>query len=141
MPYIQQAGFLLLAVYSTWLFSRNMMQIKRNILLGKDEDLTDQSNLRWKNVILLALGQKKMFRNPTVAIMHLIIYAGFIIINVEVLEIVLDGVLGTHRIFLQPLGFFYSYLINFFELLAVGVIAVCLIFLFRRNFLKIKLEY
>ncbi len=138
MPYIQQAGFLLLAVYSTWLFSRNMMQIKRNILLGKDEDLTDQSNLRWKNVILLALGQKKMFRNPTVAIMHLIIYAGFIIINVEVLEIVLDGVLGTHRIFLQPLGFFYSYLINFFELLAVGVIAVCLIFLFRRNFLKIK---
>lgn len=115
-----------------------MMQIKRNILLGRDEDLSDQSSLRWRNVILLALGQKKMFRNPTVAIMHLIIYAGFIIINIEVLEIVLDGILGKHRIFLETIGGFYSFLINFFEILAVAVTAVCVVFLARRNVLKLK---
>lgn len=138
MQYIQQIGFLLLAAYSIWLFSKNMMQIKRNILLGRDEDLSNQSSLRWKNVILLALGQKKMFRNPTVAILHLIIYAGFIIINIEVLEIVLDGILGKHRIFLEPLGGFYTFLINFFEILAVAVIAVCFVFLSRRNILKLK---
>jgi hypothetical protein len=138
MQYIQQAAFLLLAIYSIWLFSKNILKIKRNIFLGKEEDLSDQSNLRWKNVLLLALGQKKMFRNPTVAVMHLIIYAGFIIINVEVLEILLDGILGTHRLFLQPLGSFYTFLINFFEILAFGVILVCVIFLVRRNVLKIK---
>jgi len=114
------------------------MQIKSNILLGRDEDLSDKSSLRWRNVLLLALGQKKMFRNPTVAIMHLIIYAGFIIINIEVLEIVLDGILGKHRLFLEPLGGFYSFLINFFEILAVAVIAVCVVFLIRRNILKLK---
>ena len=138
MQYIQQIGFLLLASYSIFLFSKNMMQIKRNILLGRDEDLSDQSSLRWRNVILLALGQKKMFRNPTVAFMHLIIYAGFIIINIEVLEIVLDGILGKHRIFLEPLGGFYTFLINFFEILAVAVTAVCVVFLARRNVLKLK---
>ena len=138
MQYIQQAAFLILAGYSVWLFRSNILQIKKNILLGRDEDLSDQSSLRWKNVVLLALGQKKMFRNSTVAIMHFIIYAGFIIINIEVLEILLDGILGTHRIFLTPLGDFYSLLINFFEILAVGVIAVCVIFLVRRNVIKLK---
>ncbi|MBU3713799.1 MAG: (Fe-S)-binding protein [Ferruginibacter sp.] len=138
MQYIQQAAFLILAAYSVWLFRTNILQIKRNILLGRDEDLSDQASLRWKNVILLALGQKKMFRNPTVAIMHFIIYAGFIIINVEVLEILLDGILGTHRLFFEPLGGFYTFLIDFFEILDIGVIAVCIIFLVRRNIIKLK---
>ncbi len=138
MQYIQQVAFLLLATYAIWLFSKNILQIKKNIFLGKPEDLSDNPNLRWRNVILLALGQKKMFRNPTVAIMHLIIYAGFIIINVEVLEIILDGVLGTHRLFFEPLGNLYNFLINFFEVLAFGVIAVCIVFLYRRNIMKLK---
>jgi heterodisulfide reductase subunit C len=138
MQYIQQAAFLILATYAIWLFSKNILQIKKNIFLGKPEDLSDNPNFRWRNVILLALGQKKMFRNRTVAIMHLIIYAGFIIINVEVLEIILDGMLGTHRLFFEPLGNFYAFLINFFEILAVGVIAVCIIFLYRRNIMKLK---
>ena len=138
MQYIQQGAFLILTIYAIWLFSKNMLQIKRNILLGKDEDLSDNSGIRWKNVVLLALGQKKMFRNPTVAIMHLIIYAGFIIINVEVMEIILDGILGTHRLFLEPLGRLYNFVINFFEILAIGVLAVCVIFLIRRNLLKLK---
>jgi heterodisulfide reductase subunit C len=138
MQYIQQAAFLILAAYSIWLFRSNILQIKKNIFLGREEDLSDQSSLRWRNVVLLALGQKKMFRNPTVAIMHFIIYAGFIIINIEVLEIILDGITGWHRIFLTPLGSLYSLLINFFELLAVGVIGVCFIFFARRNTLKLK---
>lgn len=138
MQYVQQAAFILLAGAAIWLFTKNILQIKRNILLGKDEDLTDNSGLRWKNLLLLAFGQKKMFRNPLVAVMHFIIYAGFIIINVEVLEIFLDGALGTHRLFLGTLGGFYTFVINFFELLAIGVLSVCVVFLLRRNILKIK---
>jgi hypothetical protein len=79
-----------------------------------------------------------MFRNPLVAVMHLVIYAGFIIINIEVLEIVLDGILGTHRLFFPALGFAYSFVINFFELLAAGVILVCVAFLYRRNVKKLR---
>jgi heterodisulfide reductase subunit C len=138
MQYVQQAAFLVLAGLAIWLFSKNILRIRKNILLGRDEDLTDQSSLRWKNLLLLAFGQKKMFRNPLVAVMHFIIYAGFIIINIEVLEIVLDGILGTHRLFLGTLGSFYGFIINFFEILAVGVIAVCVIFLARRNIIKLK---
>ncbi|MEI6263602.1 MAG: (Fe-S)-binding protein [Sphingobacteriia bacterium] len=138
MQYIPQIGFLLLAVLGIGLFTKKAIEIKRNIFLGKDEDLSDQPGKRWKNLILLALGQKKMFKNPLVAIMHLVIYAGFIIINLEVLEIVLDGLLGTHRLFLPYLRGFYSFLINFFELLALGVIIVCVIFLARRNIIRLK---
>ncbi len=138
MAYIQQILFFLLAAAAIWLFSKNMNLIRNNILLGKDEDLSDNPGLRWKNLILLAFGQKKMFRNPLVAVLHFIIYAGFIIINIEVLEIVLDGLLGTHRLFLSTLGSFYSFIINVFEWLAVGVIFVCIVFLIRRNVLKLK---
>ncbi len=138
MQYIPQIGFLLLAVLGIGLFTKKASEIKRNIFLGKDEDLSDQPGKRWKNLILLALGQKKMFKNPLVAVMHMVIYAGFIIINLEVLEIVLDGLLGTHRLFLPYLGGFYSFLINTFELLAFGVIIVCVIFLARRNIIHLK---
>lgn len=138
MNYIQQAAFLLLAIFAIGLFAKNIRQIIKNIGLGREEDLSDNSALRWKNLLLLAFGQKKMFRNPLVAVLHFVIYAGFIIINIEVLEIVLDGLLGTHRLFLPALGGLYSFVINFFEILAVAVIAVCVIFLARRNILKLK---
>ncbi len=138
MHYLQQIGFVVLLVAASWLFAKKIGEIRRNILLGKDEDLSDQPAKRWKNLLLLALGQKKMFKNPLVAIMHLVIYAGFIIINLEVLEIVLDGILGTHRLFLPLLGDLYNWLINGFEFLAVGVIFVCVVFLIRRNILKLK---
>lgn len=139
MQYIPQVLFLILSGIAVFLFSKKAGEIRRNILLGKDEDFNDNKPLRWKNLVLLALGQKKMFKNPTVAIMHLIIYAGFIIINIEVLEIVLDGILGKHRLFagIIPAGL-YSFLINFFEILAVGVTAVCVVFLVRRNGIKLK---
>lgn len=138
MQYIQQIAFLTLLIYAVWLFTKNINQIKKNILLGRDEDISDNKNIRWKNVFLLALGQKKMFRNPLVAVLHLIIYAGFIIINIEVLEILLDGILGTHRIFMKPMGSFYFFLIDSFEMLAFLVIVVCVIFLARRNIIKLK---
>ncbi len=138
MQYIPQVLFVLLAAFSIWLFARNIGRIRRNIMLGRDESLNDNKGERWKNVLLLAFGQKKMFRYPLVAFMHFIIYAGFIIINIEVLEIVLDGLLGTHRLFLEPLGGIYTGIINFFELLAAGVILVCIAFLARRNIIKLK---
>ncbi|HNU87118.1 MAG TPA: (Fe-S)-binding protein [Ferruginibacter sp.] len=138
MQILQQVLFVALAGLASWLFAKNIGIIRSNILLGKDEDLSNNPSLRWKNLLLLAFGQKKMFRNPLVALMHFVIYAGFIIINIEVLEIVLDGILGTHRLFLPYLGGFYTFLINFFEILAVGVLAVCIIFLARRNIIKLK---
>jgi len=138
MHFIPQILFILLAGTATWLFTKNILQIRRNILLGKEEDLTDNSARRWRNLLLLAFGQKKMFRNPLVAVMHFVIYAGFIIINIEVLEIILDGIFGTHRLFLPYLGSFYIFLINFFEILAIGVLSDCVIFLIRRNIIKLK---
>lgn len=138
MGIIAQIVFIALAAAAIWLFSKNIMRIRRNILLGRDEDYSDNKPARWRNVLLLAFGQKKMFKNPLVAVMHFVIYAGFIIINAEVLEIFLDGVFGTHRLFAGPLGVVYVWLINAFEFLAVGVLTVCLIFLIRRNVLKLK---
>lgn len=138
MQLLQQILFVLFAGFAIWLFRKNILQIRRNILLGKEEDLSGNQPARWRNLLLLAFGQKKMFSNPLVAVMHFIIYAGFIIINIEVLEIVLDGILGKHRLFADMLGGFYTFLINFFEVLAVGVIAVCLVFLCRRNIIKLK---
>lgn len=138
MHFLPQLIFILVLGLAGWLFARNLLRIRRNILSGVPRYLNDRPALRWKNVLLLAFGQKKMFKNKPVAIMHFIIYAGFIIINIEVLEIVLDGILGTHRLFLPVLGSIYHFIINFFELLAVGVIAVCLAFLYRRNILKLK---
>jgi ferredoxin len=138
MHYVQQIGFVALLVAASWLFARKISEIRRNILLGKDENLNDHPAKRWRNLLLLALGQKKMFQNPLVAVMHLVIYVGFIIINLEVLEIVLDGILGTHRLFAPLLGNLYNWLINGFEFLAVSVIIVCVAFLVRRNIIKLK---
>ncbi|MDE3236026.1 MAG: (Fe-S)-binding protein [Bacteroidota bacterium] len=138
MQYIPQLLFVALCFAAIYFFAKKAGEIKRNILLGREEDLSGNSSQRWKNVLLLALGQKKMFKNPLVAFMHFIIYAGFIIINIEVLEIVLDGIWGTHRLFAAPLGNVYSWLINAFEFLAVSVIIVCVVFLIRRNVIRIK---
>ena len=139
MTIIFQTLFILILSVGTFLFYKKAAEIRRNILLGKDENFSDNKAERWKNLILLALGQKKMFKNPLVAVMHLIIYLGFIIINIEVLEIVIDGITGKHRIFAHLIpASLYSFLINFFEILAFGVFAVCVIFLIRRNIIKLK---
>ena len=131
---ISQIAFLILFSAMVFLIRRRVMSIVRNIRLGRDVQISGQKSDRWKNMLLMALGQKKMFDRPIVGIMHLLIYAGFFLINIEVLEIVLDGLLGTHRIFLPLLGeTFYSLLINFFEVLALAVVLVCIVFLVRRK--------
>ncbi len=138
MHLLQQIAFAITAIAAIWFFTKKLKEIRRNILLGRDEDFSDNKSARWKNMLLLAFGQKKMFQNPTVAILHLIIYGGFVIINIEVLEIFLDGILGTHRLFLPVLGSLYSFLINSFEVLAFAVLVTCVIFLIRRNIIKLK---
>ena len=138
MQLAQQILFILLSTISIWLFSKKVKEISRNIRLGRDEDISDNKPQRWKNLLLLAFGQKKMFRNPLVAVMHFFVYAGFIIINIEVLEIVLDGIFGKHRLFAEPLGSLYTFLINAFEVLALLVLVSCLIFLVRRNIIRLK---
>lgn len=138
MHYIPQILFILLTVAAIAFFTKKIKEIRRNILLGRDEVINDNPGLRWKNILLLAFGQKKMFRNPTVAILHFFVYAGFVVINIEVLEIVLDGIFGTHRLFAKPLFPLYNLLIICFELLAALVIIACAIFLVRRNALKLR---
>src|SRR6187200_2953851 len=112
MQILQQILFVLVSIISIWLFTKKVKEIRRNIKLGRDEEFSDNKSQRWKNVLLLAFVQKKMFKNPLVAVLHFFVYAGFIIINIEVLEIVLDGILGTHRLFVNPLGNLYDFLIH-----------------------------
>jgi len=138
MQIVQQILFILLSAAAIYLFAKKSRFIYRNIFLGLDEKLNDQPARRWRNLLLLAFGQKKMFRNPLVGVLHFFVYAGFVIINIEVLEIVLDGVLGTHRLFAAPLGVFYTFLINAFEVLALTVLVACAIFLVRRNIIYIR---
>lgn len=138
MQYIQQIAFLLIAgIFGYFIFGR-IRQISKNIRLGKAVDLKGKKSERWKNMLLIAFGQKKMFKRPLPAFLHLLIYVGFILINLEVLEIIIDGVFGTHRIFAPVLGGLYTGMINFFEFLALGVLISCVIFLLRRNVSKVQ---
>lgn len=138
MLIVQQILFLLLVAASVFIFARKVRMIRRNINLGKEETINDNPAQRWKNVLLLAFGQKKMFKRPLPAILHFFVYAGFIIINIEILEIILDGLLGHHRLFAPWIGGLYTFLINCFEVLALLVLVSCAVFLIRRNILKIK---
>jgi ferredoxin len=134
---MSQIFFILLLSASVFLFWKNIRKIIRNIHLGKDLELNDQPGLRLKTMIKVALGQSKMVVRPVAGIMHILVYAGFVVINIEVIEIVIDGVLGSHRI-LSSFGILYNVLIASFEWLALGVIAGCVIFLVRRNVLRLK---
>src|SRR5690606_1840586 len=104
MDIVQQVLFLLLLIAAGYFFFKKAKEIYRNITIGKKESINDQPNVRLKNVLILAFGQKKMFKRWIPAILHFFVYAGFIILNIEMLEIVLDGLLGTHRLFAPYLG-------------------------------------
>ncbi|MBK9276083.1 MAG: (Fe-S)-binding protein [Flavobacteriales bacterium] len=125
----------LLAAAGAW-FGRQVMRIRRNILLGRDEDRTDRPAERWAVMARVALGQSKMVVRPVAGFLHILIYAGFVIINIEVLEIVIDGVFGTHRVF-AFLGGLYDVLIGSFEVLALGVLVACIGFIARRAVLRL----
>ena len=138
MALIAQLAFSLITGIALFFFGKKLMNIRRNIFLGKSLEIKDAPAKRWSNVLILALGQKKMFHNPLVAILHLFVYVGFVIINIELLEIIIDGIAGTHRIFKPYLGDYYDFLINSFEILALLVLIACVIFFTRRNIVNIK---
>ncbi|MDI9357440.1 MAG: (Fe-S)-binding protein [Phycisphaerales bacterium] len=142
MMYIPQLIFLLILVSATFIFTKRILIIRSNILLGQKEySLYGTVSGRLKNMFLLAFGQKKMFKKPIVAIMHLFVYVGFVVINIELLEIVIDGLLGTHRIFVEKNWIsetWYHVIIDSFEVLALLVLVSCVIFLIRRNIVRIK---
>jgi heterodisulfide reductase subunit C len=133
---LAQFLFLALSGVATYFFAKNLGKIRRNILLGRDVDLSDNKALRWKTMLKVAFGQTKMAARPVPFILHFIVYAGFILINIEVLEILIDGVFGTHRA-LSFLGSIYNMAIGFFEILAFGVLLACIVFLARRYVLKL----
>ena len=139
MSYLPNIAFLLILSLSLGYFISNIIKLKRNINLGVDLDIDLSVNRkkRWANMAKIALGQSKMVRRPIVGALHAIVYVGFIIINIELLEIVIDGLIGTHRIF-SGMGVFYGFLIASFELLAVLVIFAVSVFWIRRNLIKVK---
>ena len=137
MQWIQQLIFLLCLATGIEFFRRSVLQIRRNIQLGRDVDLNDRPKERIKQTLLVALGQSKMVRRPVAGFFHILIYVGFVLINIEVLEILIDGLFGTHRVFASPLGGLYNTAIAFFEWLALGVLIACVVFLFRRYVQKI----
>ncbi|MCV9388715.1 (Fe-S)-binding protein [Reichenbachiella ulvae] len=137
MTLIPQIIFVIVMAIPTYLIVRRIRQIRGNILRGRPLDRNDNSSERWKTMFLIAFGQKKMFKKPIPAFLHLLIYVGFLVINLEVLEFMLDGLLGTHRLFAPYLGDFYNVAMNFFEFLALGVLISCVVFLIRRNVIKV----
>ena len=121
MHYIPNLLFAILCTVGIGFFVKNIQKLRRNILMGNPASRNDRSKERWKNMFRIALGQSKMVRRPVAGILHLVVYIGFVIINIEVLEIILDGLLGTHRLFSSWISF-YGFLIGTFEILAVLVL-------------------
>lgn len=138
MNLIPNVIFAVLLVVAVGIFTKNIRQIIANIQLGKSTDRTDQKSARWRNMARIALGQSKMVRRPVAGILHVVVYLGFILINIELLEIIVDGLLGTHRVFAPYLGSFYNFLIGSFEVLAFLVLVSVIVFWLRRNVLRIQ---
>lgn len=138
MNYLLNFIFVIVLVIGIGYFANNVKKLIRNIKLGQPVNVSDNKTQRWKNMVMIALGQSKMVRRPVSGILHVVVYIGFIIINIEVLEIIIDGVFGTHRIGLTVLPeSVYGFLIGTFEVLAVLVILAVIVFWLRRNTLKL----
>ncbi len=138
MEYLPNILFIILLGIGIGLFAKNVKKLTRNIKLGRDVDVSDNKSQRWKNMAMIALGQSKMVRRPIAGFLHVVVYIGFIIINIEVLEIIIDGIFGTHRIGLSILPkAVYGFLIGAFEVLAILVFVAVIIFWIRRNIIKL----
>ena len=129
--------FAILLSVGVGFFTINIRKIVRNINIGQDINRSDNSSKRWANMALIALGQSKMIKRPVAGILHIIVYLGFVIINIEVIEIIIDGLFGTHRV-LSFMNGFYDFIIGSFEVLALLVLVAVLIFFARRNIIKLK---
>lgn len=128
--------FIIILAAGVFLFTKNVRKVIRNINLGRDIKINDNKPERWKTMFRVAFGQSKMMVRPVPGLLHFFVYAGFIIINIEVLEILIDGIFGTHRVFAFA-GGLYDFLIGSFEILAFLVLAGCVIFLIRRNVIRL----
>ena len=138
MEYLPNIIFAIILVLGLGFFTRNVKKLLRNIKLGQDVDVSDNKSQRWKNMAMIALGQSKIVRRPISGFLHVIVYVGFVIINIEVLEIIIDGIFGTHRIGLKVLpDSVYGFLIGTFEVLACLVFLAVIVFWIRRNILKL----
>ena len=139
MNYIPNISFAIALLVGIGFFVKNVLKLVRNIRLGKEVDRSDHKIQRWKNMARIALGQSKMVSRPIAGILHVIVYVGFIIINIEVLEIIIDGLFGTHRVFQPLLGnSVYGFLIGTFEILAFLVLVAVILFWLRRNIVQLK---
>ena len=136
MDYIPNILFAIALIIGIGYFVKNIRKLIRNIKLGQDIDVSDNKSQRWKNMAMIALGQSEMVRRPIAGILHVIVYVGFIVINIEVLEIIIDGLFGTHRIF-SGIGSLYGVLIGTFEILALLVLVAVIVFWTRRNIIKL----
>ncbi len=137
MMYIDNILFAIILLAGIGFFAKNVTKLSRNIKLGQEVNRTDNPSARWKNMAMIALGQSKMVKRPIAGFLHIIVYVGFVIINLEVLEIIIDGLFGTHRIF-SFLGGFYGVLIGSFEVLAVLVLVAVIAFWIRRNVIRLQ---
>lgn len=137
MDYLPNLLFAIVLIYGIGYFVRNVKRLRRNIKLGRDVDVSGDRSQRWRNMARIALGQSKMVVRPIAGILHIIVYLGFIIINIEVLEIIIDGLFGTHRV-LAPLGVVYDLLIGGFEILGLLVIIAVVVFWLRRNMIRLQ---
>jgi heterodisulfide reductase subunit C len=137
MTYLSSILFAIVLIIGFGYFYLNVKKIIRNINLGIAVDRKDNTKARWKNMAMIALGQSKMVKRPVAGILHIVVYVGFIIINIELLEIIIDGLFGTHRIF-ASIGVVYDVLIGSFEILAILVLVSVLAFWIRRNIIKLK---
>jgi len=136
MDYLDNIAFAILLIIGIGFFVKNVKKLTRNIKLGKDIDRSDNPKARWKNMAMVAIGQSKMVKRPVAAILHVVVYVGFIIVNIEVIEIIIDGLFGTHRV-LSFLGGFYNFLIGSFETIAFLVLVSVIIFWIRRMVIRV----
>ncbi len=135
---IEQLIFICTLGIAIYFVRKRVLDIRSNINLGKENKIKNEPGKRFLNMALVAFGQKKMFKRFIPAVLHFFIYVGFLVINIEVIEFVIDGLIGTHRVFAPYLGSSYNILMNIFEALAVAVLLACLVMLIRRNILKIE---
>ena len=138
MDILPNMFFVIILIISITIFTRNILKIKNNINLGRSIDRSDNKSARWKNMARIALGQSKMISRPIAGILHVVVYIGFLIINIELLEIVVDGIFGTHRVFAPFLGSAYNVLIAIFEIFAFLVLLAVLVFWARRNIIRLN---
>ena len=138
MDILPNMFFVIILLISITIFTRNILKIKNNINLGRSIDRSDNKSARWKNMVRIALGQSKMVSRPIAGILHVVVYIGFLIINIELLEIVVDGIFGTHRVFAPFLGSAYNVLIATFEIFAFLVLLAVLVFWARRNIIQLN---